>query len=165
MSLVSTSDDDYKKFLLEHSYTRPGPDGQQVIGLNIGLPNRTIGRLRRCGNCVHFNTEDKARSHYRQCRASDEQVFLSRGMSLDSVAKQLFRMDRIVLDGLGVVGLCTNRDARTDEQRSSDFCHHKYICDRWTGRVIFGPQDGPIDPLPEEVWDRLGDKVAGRKED
>ncbi len=157
------SDDKLDEEIAKRAYKRIDADGNQILGLDLG--GRGLTRLRRCGNCVHFDTDDKARTFYKTCRARDEKVLTDRGLSRSSIARQLERMDQIILGGLGVMGLCVAKDQRTDDNATADFTHHKFLCDRWTSRIIFTAKDGPIDPLPEEVWDRLGEPMPGKEDE
>jgi hypothetical protein len=76
-------------------------------------------------------------------------------------------MREVILDNRGDVGYCVKRLIRADDQAADDFTTNGYLCDQWTGQfgLRFGPEEGPIDKLPEELLDDQGETLPPRPEE
>ena len=118
-------------------------------------PGRIISRTGRCQNCIHFDIEEKAASHFRHCVERDRKVLAEKGCQPEGIREHIQNLERAVRDVFGAVGFCTIRDKRTDDGVAGDFTAFNYRCDKWNGRVIISPQDAALDSRAEEVLANL----------
>ena len=117
-------------------------------------PARTFTRSQGCWNCKHFENQELARKVWTDQLFKDPTLYedpltmrtLSRG------AEQFEQNIRV-----GGVGICL---VGGSEQL---FIHFKYLCGKWDGKsgALTGRSFGEaLDPLPEELHDRIGDTVT-----
>ena len=128
-----------------------------VKGANPGL---TIERLRRCQNCVHFDTEEKAKTYFDHCIERDKKTLKAKGCDDAGIRKHIGSLHRGIRDKLGAVGVCQAKDKRTDPDAHGDFTAFHFMCDTWSGRIIVTPQEAASDPTAAEVMANLK-KVEG----
>lgn len=162
---MSARDDEIDKMIRRNMYVRKDrlPDGRvvDVPGVNVPMPGRQFERKRGCWNCLHFNQGEAFRKHYRHCSRRDRKVYQERGLSAGDVGPRMKQLRLAILDS-GNFGLCMRKEERTDSAAGDDFTHHGYLCDRWDGRIVIPASEGPVDPLPDELWDKIGEKPPGR---
>lgn len=163
--MLDMSDDDQIRRMLARTTTRleQGVDGQQreILSIDISPPERRVERARGCWNCMHFDTGSKALAYLDDCRRRDRAVLTEQGYDEDAIKAHLGRINQSVGANIGVWGLCTTKDTRLDSGAGDDFTHHAYLCSRWTGRLVIPASEG-LDKLPDELWDRLGEKPPGK---
>ena len=120
--------------------------------------DRVFERGRGCWNCKSFENSEMSRTHWRECRAAEEQAIVASGG--DPVLVRLGDMENPAaqetnarfqwMDNLinsGRAGMCLKGKA------PGTFVHHKYLCDGWTGRdgASVATDGRPLDKLPEEL--------------
>jgi len=137
----------------------PDPPGPEAPGPHPSIEavpkNRIHVREHGCWNCTHWECGSLAEKHYQVRRQADAGTLLARRLdagqpfayAMREVARVLRRMDEAVKPPIS--GLCLAGGTR------ADFVLPGFICDRWTGRIGV---DGPIEKLPGELYDRLGEK-------
>jgi hypothetical protein len=166
--LGAMDEDDFKKKVANKQYERPGPHGR-VLGLDMGLKGRQIERRRRCGNCQWYDMGEAFEAHYHNCTMRDGRLLRDRGATHRVVEAQANKMREVILDNRdkGDVGYCTKRLIRKDDQAADDFTSAGYLCDQWTGQygLRFGPEEGPIDKLPDEIVDDFGETQPPRPDE
>ncbi len=158
-------DEELKKRTVEKAYTeRRGPAGK-VVGLDLGLSSgRVVERRRRCGNCQWFDTEEAFEMHFQRCLVRDGKVLRDRGATQPVIKAQADRLRKVILEKKGEVGFCQKRLVRADDQAADDFTTAGYLCEQWSGAfgMRFGPEEGPVDKLPDELLDDIGEENPPR---
>lgn len=142
--------DDLKRRMYE--YIDPAT-GQRVAGLK--KPGVTISRLRRCQNCLHFDIDEGAQKVFRHCIARDRRTLRQKGCSEEGIREHVTSLERGIRDQFGVVGVCSVKDKRTDEDRHGDFTAFQFQCDQWSGRIVLDAAEAAADPTAAEVYANL----------
>jgi len=143
------------------TYKRRDEAGNEVSGLNLGAPGRLKERRRRCQNCQWFDVETNFEAHVNACTIRDANILRGKGASHGVVAAHTAKIRRTIQENRGLVGYCMKRIVRRDRAAGDDFTSAGYLCDQWSGAygLKFGPADGPVDKLPEELLDDMGESL------
>lgn len=150
---------EFKKRTQGKVFTRTDEAGRQVVGLDLGLQGRHMSRLRRCQNCSHWDTDEAFDAHFNACAVKDGKVLRDQGATSEAISRHGRKLRLAILEKRGLVGYCTARIVRGDDAAGADFTSAGYLCDTWSGAhgIRFGPELGPIDKLPAEILDDLGE--------
>lgn len=150
-----TSDNEMENFK-SRVYSRTDEQGNEVMGVKPSS-NLTITRKRRCQNCIHFDTEEKARTVFDYCIERDKKVLKEKGCHEKGIRLHIAKLHRGIKDQFrnGVVGICLVKDKRTDEGADSDFTAFQHLCDQYSGRIVISASEAAADPLSAEVYDNL----------
>ena len=142
--------EDLKRRMYEY---RDPATGQMVKGLK--KPSIVIQRLRRCQNCLHFDTEEEAQKVFKHCVERDQKTLRLQGCSTGGIREHIRSLERGIRSNFGAVGVCTVKDRRTDEDRHGDFTAFQFQCDQWNGRIVLDAAEAAADPSAAEVYDNL----------
>jgi hypothetical protein len=137
-------------------YKRTDADGNEIIGVKGSSPQLTVARTRRCQNCVHYDTGEKAQRYFRDCVKRDKRVLEERGCAPEGIREHVASLRRGILENLGAVGICLARDKRDDDGAAADFVSYKGQCEQWTGTIIVSAQEAAADADVAAVYDHMG---------
>lgn len=153
-----TDSDEFKRFR-KRVYSRVDEYGNKVMGVQGSSPDLTISRLRRCQNCIHFDTEEKALSYFNHCIERDKKTLRARGITDKGLVEHVKKLERGIRDQFGAIGICLIRDKRSNEadpdDPPGDFNPFHYQCDQWSGQIVVTAAEAAADPSAQEVFDNL----------
>lgn len=124
---------------------------KKIDSVTIPLTSRTVERQRGCWNCIAWDCGEKALKHYAVTRANDAKVLAIRGARPHGIQLRLEMQDAAMKPPR--TGICLASGSR------ADFTFGTFLCDKWTGREKIS---APLDPLADELWDRLGEKLTDK---
>lgn len=148
------ADREMDEAIRQRAYERVDKKGNRIVGLNLGLQGRTVQRLRRCENCMHFDRGTVAANVYKSCYQRATAAMREKGMTEAEIDAELKATDQFMAAHVGQFGACTHLASEV----TTDMVHKDHLC-HWhtqSGPGSFKAEHGPLDPLDDELRDRVG---------
>jgi hypothetical protein len=121
-----------------------------------GLPGRTFERKQGCWNCLHADHGVRYHKLAADRKKIEEQAYKRAGMPPAKAKAKATAVYNMLISKAGHLVMCQVGGVDTH------FVANKHLCGKWTGQVgVVGSFEGEkFDPLPEELYDRLGENPA-----
>jgi hypothetical protein len=143
---------------------------RQTMSKLLVPKERVVERAQGCWNCKHWDAE-AAKPLWNQKRQNDLAKALELSLKTENkqgedhphvvnIRRMVDNLDHMVASKS--VGVCSGDGRTANGQPVGDFVAHSFLCDRWSGvqGASMTREGGKIDDLPEEVAQKLDDKLG-----